>query len=159
MYLKTLREIKPGESINISYGCNWRWHSFAERQEFLSKFYFFDCECKSCTSYLNPICHALKCEKCSDAPVYPNKHSKYDSKCSRCLTMFASKFELTKSQTQSSVDLLDKVNFLFSKGDDTDFKKVKIILNDIKQKFEKHFYKYNQKLGLVEQQVIRSIEL
>lgn len=154
MYLKTLREIKVGEQINISYGCNVKWNTFNARQEFLSKFYFFDCECVSCINRLNPVSHALKCEKCTnndqDSPVFPIKHTKYDSKCARCQTMFTNRFESVKSQTQSSVDLLEKVKLLLEKGDDSDFKKIKIILNDIKDKFERVFYKHNQKLQLVE---------
>lgn len=153
LYLKTLREIEPGEQINISYGCNWQWHTVQERHEFLNKYYFFNCECKSCQAGLNPQCQALKCEKCKDAPVYPVKHSKYDSKCQVCKTMFVGRFEAVKKQTQGSIDLLDKINLLFSKGDQTDFKKLKIILNDIRAKFEKVFYKNNQKLQLVEQQL------
>lgn len=153
LYLKTLCEIAAGEQINISYGTNCNWHSVQERAEFLSKFYFFSCECKSCAAGLQPVCQALKCEKCKDAPVHPIKHSKYDSKCQVCKTMFVGRFEAAKKQTQGSVDLLDKINLLFSKGDETDFKKLKIILNDIRSKFEKVFYKHNSKLQLVEQQL------
>ena len=153
LYLKTLREIDAGEQINITYGCNWQWHSLQERAEFLSKFYFFSCECKSCLASVQPTCQALKCEKCKDAPVHPIKHSKYDSKCQVCKTMFVARFEAVRKQTQGSVDLLDKINLLFSKGDETDFKKLKIILNDIRSKFEKVYYKHNQKLQLVEQQL------
>ena len=154
MYLKTLREINAGEQIRITYGVHAQWKPYSDRQEFLSKFYFFNCDCKSCAAHLQPVCHALKCEKCDDAPVFPVKHSKYDSKCAKCQTMFVNRFESVRKDTQSSVDLLDKINLLFSKGDDSDFSKVKIILNDIKkQKFEKVFYKYNQKLQLVEQQL------
>ena len=152
--MKTLREIAVNEQICISYGMNANWQLYNARQEFLSKFYFFNCECESCLNKVEPVSHALKCEKCKEnSPVFPIKHSKYDSKCSRCKTMFVDKIDTIRNQIQTSVDLLDKVNLLFSKGDDTDFKKVKIILNDIKEKFEKVLYKHNQKFQLVEQQL------
>ena len=114
LYLKTLREIKEGEQLCISYGCNWRWNNYDDRQEFLNKFYFFNCECDSCFNRLSPPAHALKCPKCpEESAIYPIKHSKYDSKCSKCQTMFLNQFETIKNQTQLSVDLLEKVNKFF----------------------------------------------
>lgn len=69
LVLYATKDIDVGDEITFSYGGNYRWQIFSERQSMLKKSYFFDCNCFACENKLQPVNTALKCPTCSGSVV------------------------------------------------------------------------------------------
>lgn len=67
--VKSSNGFRAGDEITLCYGPHSRKLSTKDRRDVLKKSYFFDCDCKSCTSGKENVGLAFACPKCAGALV------------------------------------------------------------------------------------------